>query len=128
MRARTILRHSALCAALFIVAPSSARADVAPVEPPQQCGESAAREPCLGKKPGDACALTGGATGSCVALRCTNDAGETMLACNTSGSSPSGADDSGCATSGRGTAPALALFALIALAAGGALRRKNGAR
>lgn len=127
MNRRAILLTAALSASLVVVG-TNAYADVAPVEPPQECGDSTTREPCAGKKPGDACVLTGGATGSCVALRCTNDAGETMLACNTSGSSPSGADDGGCATSGRGTAPALALFALFAVAAGGALRRKSGAR
>lgn len=120
---------SALLSALVVTATASrARADVVPVEPPQECGEATTREPCTGKKPGDACTLTGGAAGSCVALRCTNDAGETMLACNTSGSSTKGADDGGCTASGGASGPLLALVAMGSLAALALVRRTTRAR
>ncbi|HQY62976.1 MAG: hypothetical protein IPF92_11610 [Myxococcales bacterium] len=50
---------------------------------PTPCGtnENAAASSCSGKNVGEACTLASGASGECQALRCTTEAGTTLLAC-----------------------------------------------
>lgn len=75
----------AVAVALLVGAPVAARADVAP---PNGCGSSAGMALCAGLKAGDACTFANGTKGSCAALFCTNDAGQTLLECVATGASP----------------------------------------
>ncbi|MBL8612273.1 MAG: hypothetical protein JNL38_33335 [Myxococcales bacterium] len=116
------------CLALAALAlASAASADVAPPKPAPECSDPSRLDPCKGKKVGDACAVSSGASGSCAALRCTNDAGEALLACAASGAQPTKTpDDDGCAIGARGAAGsgAIVAIALVGAALRGRRRRR----
>ena len=68
---------------------------------------------CSGKKVGEACTY-GSTSGVCQALRCTNDAGETLLACSAGSDAPS--DDSGGCSAAPGEQGGAFVGAFVALA------------
>lgn len=126
-----------VAACVVALAAGEARADVAP--PPtsssssggSDCGSSKTTAPCDGKKSGDACTLSSGGTGTCTALRCVSDSGQTLLGCASASSSSSGssgsASDGGCSST-RASAPAGAMFAVGVAAIASLVARRRRAR
>lgn len=105
-----------------LVVPWRAPADVLPRPPSSTCGQTDSIASCSGKKVGEACTY-GSTTGACQALRCANDAGETLLACSAAPDAPA-EDSGGCSAGPREAGGALArAFAALALAAIAGSRR-----
>ncbi len=143
MSLRTALLISLASLGLAVSAARSARADVPAPRPssgPQPCPAST-EAACAGKRAGDAC-VTSGAAGTCQALRCTNDAGETLLACSvtppptpTPSTAPTGSSaptttDGGCTSSPvrRAEGSTFGVVAgLVALGLGAGRRRRAAA-
>lgn len=108
-----------------LVVPWRAHADVLPRPPSGTCGQTDSIASCSGKKVGEACTY-GSTSGACQALRCTNDAGETLLACSAAPGEPS-EDTGGCSAGRREQGGAFAgAFVPLALAIiAGARRRRR---
>jgi uncharacterized protein (TIGR03382 family) len=106
----------AVAGALVVFAvPWPAHADVLPRPPSSTCGQADSISACSGKKVGEACTY-GSTSGACQALRCTNDAGETLLACSAGPDAPSD-DSGGCSAGPKEQGGAFAgAFVVLALA------------
>jgi len=90
------IRMVVLAGLLFASFVAPARADVLPPTGAPSCA-SARTAPCAGKKVGETCNLEA-VSGVCQALRCTSDAGETLLACDTSSPPTTSTPDGGCSS------------------------------
>jgi hypothetical protein len=140
---RNLTLAGLLVASLSVSLAGAARADIGPGPSPTPpapvgpCGASdtAAASPCAGKKAGDACTLASGGGGQCQTLRCTNEAGTSLLGCV--GTSPAATDggasgpvssSSNCAIHAPGAAEGGAGLTLLGLAAAlsvAAVRRRR---
>jgi hypothetical protein len=95
------------------------------------CGSAQSTAPCDGKKVGDACTVSGGAAGTCTALRCVTDGGQTMVACLQSSSAPPKSESSsgsGCIVAALGAPAGAPLAVGLGLAASLLSRRRRARR
>lgn len=115
-----------IATASVLVVPCLSFADVLPRPPASSCGQADAISACNGKAVGQACTY-GSTSGACQALRCTNDAGETLLACSAGPDAPSD-DSGGCSAGpkeqGGAFAGAFVVLALATIAGSRRVRRR----
>ncbi|MFO0641979.1 MAG: hypothetical protein U0183_22335 [Polyangiaceae bacterium] len=117
----------AVAGALVVLAGHGpAHADVLPRPPSSTCGQADSISACAGKKVGEACTY-GSTSGACQALRCTNDAGETLLACSAGSDAPtehSGGCSAGPKEQGGAFVGAFVVLGLATIAGSRRVRRR----